>query len=70
MEALLGQPPDVSVEQRASNELVKLIRKLRWMGMQEEAERVQVQLTQCRVPTADNVVATPCDTDHLTWLHT
>jgi hypothetical protein len=35
--------PDVSAEQRASNELIKRIRKLRWMGMREEAERVQMQ---------------------------
>jgi hypothetical protein len=54
---------DISAEQRASSALVRLIRKLRWMGMQEEAESAQKQLAQCRVPPADSVVAAPHDTD-------
>ncbi len=33
------KPPDRLAEQGASNELVKMIRKLRWMGMEEEAEK-------------------------------
>ena len=40
------KPPDDSAEQQTSNDLVKLIRKLRWMGMENEAERVQVELEQ------------------------
>jgi hypothetical protein len=32
--------PDVSGEQRAAAELIKRIRKLRWMGFEEEARRV------------------------------
>ncbi len=51
------EPADVS------SQLVKLIRKLRWMGMQEEVERVQMRLAQCPVPPADSVLATPHDTD-------
>jgi hypothetical protein len=60
---LLGdqQPPDISVEQRASSELVKLIRKLRWIGMEREAERLQTVLR--RTPAADSVLAAPHDTD-------
>jgi hypothetical protein len=50
------KPPDVLAEQRTSNKLVKLIRKLRWMGMEEEAERVQMDLAQRDVPPV-NVVA-------------
>jgi hypothetical protein len=50
-------------EQRASNELVNLIRKLRWMGLEEEAEKVEKQLTFCHVPAGDSVVAAPCETD-------
>ena len=63
METLVGQQelPDVSADQRASNELIKLIRKLRWMGMEREAERLQITL--CRVPGADSVVAEPHETD-------
>jgi len=49
MEMVLEQQksPDVSAEQRESNKLLKLIRKLCWMGMEEEAERVQMELAQC-----------------------
>jgi len=32
--------PDVSREQRAATELIKRIRKLRWMGFEEEARRM------------------------------
>ena len=57
------KPPDGLAEERASNELVKQIRKLRWMGMEDEAERLQTQLTLCRVPAADCVVAASRETD-------
>jgi hypothetical protein len=55
MEMRLDQqkPPEVSAEQRASNELVKLIRKLRWMGMEEEVERARDELSKCHVPATD-----------------
>lgn len=56
------KPLDSSVEQRTSNELVKLIRKLRWMGMEQEAEDKENELTVRRA-AADSVVASPCDTD-------
>jgi hypothetical protein len=54
------KPPDISPSQRA-NELIKLIRKLRWMGMEEEAERAETALGG--VSPADIVLATPSDTD-------
>jgi hypothetical protein len=57
------QPPDGLAEQRVSNEFIKLIRKLRWIGMEEEAERVQAELTTCRVPPTDSVVAVCAETD-------
>ncbi len=65
MEVIFGPPmsPDVSEGQRASNALVKLIRKLRWMGMEDDAERVQITLATCDMKTADSVVAEPIDTD-------
>jgi hypothetical protein len=56
------KPPDVSAQHQA-NELIRLIRKLRWMGMEEEAERVRAELAQCDAPPADSVVAAPHDTD-------
>jgi hypothetical protein len=34
------QFPDVTREQRAAAELIKRIRKLRWMGLEDEARRV------------------------------
>jgi len=54
METLLRQQecPDVSIEQRRSSELVKLIRKLRWMGLEGDAERAQVALCS-GTPAAD-----------------
>ena len=65
MEVIFGPPMslDVSEDQRASNALVKLIRKLRWMGMDDDAERVQITLATCDVQHADSVVAAPNDTD-------
>jgi hypothetical protein len=53
--------PDVSAEQRASNEMVKLIRKLRWMGMEGEARLLQISLDGRR--QVDSVVAEPRETD-------
>jgi len=55
--------PDVSAEQRAANELIKLARKLRWAGMEEKAEGVQMQLALRQFPLADSILATPPDTD-------
>jgi hypothetical protein len=57
------KPPDASAEQRASNELVKLIRKLRWMGLEEEATKAENQLILRNVRAADSVVAASRDTD-------
>ena len=54
--------PDLSAQQQA-NELIRLIRKLRWMGMEEEAERKHAELAQCGAQPADSVVAAPHETD-------
>ena len=65
----MGTPPsepkplDGSAEQRASNDLIRLIRKLRWMGMEDEAKSVQTELMQRGVPADDSVLARPRDTD-------
>ena len=53
--------PDVSADQRTSNETIKLIRKLRWMGMDGEAERLRSALIG--MPRMDSVVAEPRETD-------
>ena len=49
------KPPDGLGEQRTANELVKLIRKLRWMGLEREAEKVENQLILRKVQAADSV---------------
>jgi hypothetical protein len=41
------KPSAVSaLEERTSNELVRLVRKLRWIGMEEEAETLLRELAQ------------------------
>jgi len=48
-------------EQRESSEVVKLIHKLRWIGMEREAEVVARALGGDRL--VDTVVAGPSDTE-------
>jgi hypothetical protein len=55
------EPPEPSAEQGTSSELVKRIRKLRWMGMEREAEALQATL--CGAQSTDSVLAAPHDTD-------
>ena len=63
MEPLNGDEncPQVSLEQRAASELIKRIRKLRWMGLEDEAQALQGALRHAHC--ADSVVAYPLDTD-------
>ena len=56
------KPPDGSAQQQA-NDLIRRIRKLRWIGMEEEAKRLQAELAQCGVEPADSVLATSRETD-------
>lgn len=53
--------PDVSAKERRTKELVKRIQKLRWMGMYEEAEQVQLKLS--RILPGKVLVAGPWSTD-------
>jgi hypothetical protein len=55
-------PSDTSLAHKASNELIELIRKLRWVGMEEEAKGLQKELTR-RATAGDSVLATPAETD-------
>ena len=58
------KPHDGLADQQALNELVKLIRKLRWIGSEKEAERLEDELTLRRVAGgSDSVVAASRDTD-------
>ena len=60
----LEQPrhEDAAERESRANDLVKRIRKLRWMGLEDEAERLQRELTQ-RCADSDSVIATPRETD-------
>ena len=60
---LRQQTPANAAEQANSTEFVRLIRKLRWIGMEDEAERVQIRLAACRVPPMESVLGAPLDTD-------
>jgi hypothetical protein len=64
MPMTLKQPKhDDTIEgESRANDLVKRIRKLRWMGLEEEAERLQQELTR-RCVESDSVIATPRETD-------
>ena len=54
--------PDVAPEQRRLVDLMKRIRKLRWLGMEQEAAELQRALT--RVPPEGAIImASPRDTD-------
>ena len=48
-------------EQQVSSDLTERIGKLRWLGMQQEAEKLHMTLR--RVPHTDCVVVMPRETD-------
>jgi hypothetical protein len=53
---------EIKQSESKANDLVKRIRKLRWMGMEDEAEQLQRELTE-RCAEGDCVIATPRETD-------
>jgi hypothetical protein len=56
--------PDVPAEESAAHELIMRILKLRWMGMENEAARVEVELRRLRrVDPSCTLLAGPFDTD-------
>lgn len=57
----IQERPDVSVVEHTSSELAKMVRKLRWIGMEEEARQMQVMLR--RINSAATLLAGPHDTD-------
>jgi hypothetical protein len=62
MPMTLKQPQNDAAEDGLANDLVKRIRKLRWMGLEDEAELLQRELTR-RCADSDSVIATPRETD-------
>jgi hypothetical protein len=59
----LQKPPDILPAQHVADDLVKRIRKVRWMRMDEEAENLQSLLSLCVVPAAECVIAASGETD-------
>jgi hypothetical protein len=55
------QKPSAAAAQQHADELIKLLRKLRWMGLDAEAERMEAALRGAS--PADSVLAAPHDTD-------
>ena len=54
---------DVSPEQKAAREVVKLIRKLRWIGLEREAKELQTALSEFPSDKRASVLAGPHSTD-------
>lgn len=59
----VAQGQQESSEQRTSNELVRLICKLRWIGMEEEAETLADELARRHATDTVSVVAQSGETD-------
>ena len=53
----------ISPGHKAPNELVKLIRKLRWIGMEEKAQGLETELAQRRAAAVNTVLAAAAETD-------
>jgi hypothetical protein len=53
--------PSTPTDAKVSNDLVKQIRKLRWIGMNDEAKFLQVTLRH--IQAADVVLGTAAETD-------
>ena len=54
---------DVTPEQCAAREVVKLIRKLRWIGMETEAKELQLVLGEFPSDRRASLLAGPHSTD-------
>ena len=55
--------PDRPAAESTSRELLRLVHKLRWAGMEEEAERLLKKLKHGQTSAEESVVATPTETD-------
>jgi hypothetical protein len=54
---------DVTPEQKAAREVVKLIRKLRWIGLEREAQQLQAALNGFPSDKRASLLAGPHSTD-------
>jgi hypothetical protein len=56
----IDQIPDVSSAERTKHgDLGKMLRKLHWMGMENEAERMEVGSALNRLVPSDRILAVP-----------
>ena len=60
---LTHQVVDVTPEQKAAREVVKLIRKLRWIGLEREAEQLQTVFSGSLSDKRASPLAGPHSTD-------
>jgi hypothetical protein len=56
----VGEQPKCT-EDRAARQLVRRIRKLRWLGMDKEARRLEATIS--RMPLGEIVLLLPANTD-------
>jgi hypothetical protein len=54
---------DETPEKKAAREVVKLIRKLRWIGLEREAEQLQTALSGFPPDKRESLLAGPHSTD-------
>lgn len=55
--------PDRTAAESTSSDLIKLVQKLRWAGMDEEADRLLKKLKSGKPTAKDSVVTVHNDTD-------
>ena len=55
--------PDHTAAESTSSDLIKLVQKLRWAGMDEEADRLLKKLKSGQPTAKDSVVTVHNDTD-------
>jgi hypothetical protein len=58
-----GAGVEMTAEERQPDQVVKLIRKLRWIGLESEAKELQDVLGALPSPRRGSVVAAPHSTD-------
>jgi hypothetical protein len=63
MACLFNAPHSPSVEPNLSTDLVKLIRKLRWIGLEDEAHQLEIAVSQFPPETRAPVVVNTSSTD-------
>jgi hypothetical protein len=59
----VANDPVISLNQRSSGEWAKLIRKLRWVGLEEEARRLELAMSALPPEQRGCVSAGPSSTD-------